>query len=116
MFVRQFVWTKFGVPSRNEPTKLSFAPNPRTTTKFDPNIYLINNFLHCDFNFLCCTIQKFHFESHLGRTILGSLTLKRPPNLVQTIVSQTTLYIMNFNFLCSTGGLLNLVQPIKIFI
>jgi len=49
------------------------------------------------FNFLCSTVQKFHF----GGAVLGGSPPGRPPNLVQTTVSQTTSYITSFNFLCS---------------
>jgi len=49
------------------------------------------------FNFLCSAVEKFHF----GRAILGEqgFAPQRTPNLVQTIVLQTTSN-MSFNFLC----------------
>jgi len=52
---------------------------------------------------LRCAVQKFDF----GRAIFwggggaGFAPPQEPPNLVQTIVSQTTSYIKSFNFLCS---------------
>jgi len=52
------------------------------------------------FKFLYLAVQKFHF----GKAIFwggGDLPHRGLPNLFQTIVSQTTSYIISFNFLCS---------------
>jgi len=67
--------------------------SPQRTLKFDPNIYLTNIFLRRKFQLYIFRVQGF---------ILGDyLPPGRPPNLVRTIVSQTSSYIVRFTFLCS---------------
>jgi len=64
----------------------------RRTPKFGPNNCLTNNFLHCEFQFSMLSSSKVSFWG--VRPPGGS------PNLVKTIVSQTSSYIVSFNFLC----------------
>jgi len=57
------------------------------TSRFGPNNCLTNVFLHCKFQLSMLSSSKVSF----GRAIVGVCPLpRRTPNLVQTIVSQTT--------------------------
>jgi len=62
---------------------------PVTFPNLLPNIYLYI----VSFNFLNWAVQQFHF---------GVPPPGKPSNLFGLIVSQTSFYIVSFNFICST--------------
>jgi len=88
------------------------------TTIFVPNNYLTNNFLHCEFQPSMFSNSKVSlWEGQFGGGGGGLPKRKTPPpgnqlNLVQTIVSQTTSYIVSFNFLCSAAQKFHLRRDI----
>jgi len=67
-----------------------------------PNNCLTNNFLHYEFQFFMLSSSNIHSRRAIwgGRT--GFTPSKRTLSLVQTIVSQTTSYFMNFNLFSSS--------------
>jgi len=79
------------------------APNliPWRTPKFGPNNCLTNNFLHYEIQLSMLSSSKVLFWGGVAPRGPQIWFPERPLNLVKTIVSQTTSYVVTFNFLCS---------------
>jgi len=99
MFLRQFFGPNLGSFRKWTCKNELLCPSP---WKFGPNSCLTNKFLHYEFQLSMLSSLKFSLWK--GQFVFGGagacLLPPKLPNLVQTVVSQITFYIISFKFLC----------------